>query len=288
MESFVTKYAPVIQLYGSRVLLAIFTLVIGFWLINRLTTLLSKALRSRHVDETIIPFLRSVVEVTLKVVLLVSVAGIFGVETTSFVAILGTATLAVGLALQGSLSHFASGVMVLIFKPYRVGDLINVGAFTGEVESVQVFNTILKTLDNKRIIIPNGSITSGPITNISGQGTIRVDLQFNVAATESIDKVRQVIQQVAESNPKILKTPAIDILVNSSQIGYTTYDIRPWCKSEHYWDIYYFMQENVKRAFEQNSVKGPKPAMDISLIGQAIPVSPNAQPVRIVTEEKAN
>ncbi|WP_266367733.1 mechanosensitive ion channel family protein [Tellurirhabdus rosea] len=285
MNQVISEYFPLFQQYASRVLLAILTLVVGFWLIGRVVRLMTATLKHRHVDETIIPFLRSIVEVVLKVVLIISVAGMFGVQTTSFVALIGAAGLAIGLALQGSLSHFASGVMILMFKPYRVGDLISVTGFTGEVEAVHVFNTILKTLDNKRIIIPNSSITSGPITNISGQGTIRVDMQFNVAASEPVARVREVVQEVAASCPYVLPAPPVDVLVNSLQIGYVTYDIRPWCKSEHFWDTYYYMQENIKNAFDAQGIKGPKPAMDVSMaerLGPTLPLSPDAQPVRVV------
>lgn len=264
-----TTYAEQLQalavLYVPKILLAIVTLVVGFWVISWVTRLLTSVLRHRRIDETVVPFLRSIVDVLLKVVLLVSVAGMFGVETTSFVAVLGGATLAIGLALQGSLSHFASGVMVLIFKPYRVGDLVSVAGFTGEVEAVQVFNTVLKTPDNKRIIIPNGAITSGPITNISGQGTIRVDMQFNVAATENLDKVRKAVQVVIANCPFASPTQAADILVNSLETGYTKFDVRVWCNSAHYWDTYYYVQENVKRQFDTQGIKGPKPAMDLTM-----------------------
>lgn len=254
--------------YAPKVLLAILTLIIGLKIITWITNLLQKTLRNRHVDESIIPFLGSIVSVLLKVVLLITIAGMFGVETTSFVALIGGAGLAVGLALQGSLSHFASGVMVLIFKPYKVGDLVTAAGFTGEVEEIQVFNTVLKTLDNKRIIIPNGSITSGPITNISGQGVIRVDMQYSVAGKEDIDKVKRVVQQVSDSCPYVLKDKATDILVNCQEIGITKFDVRPWCKSEHYWDTYYYMQENIKRQFVAQGIIAPMPAMDVNVVNK--------------------
>lgn len=251
--------------YAPRVALALVTLVVGFWTINYLMKLLTAIMERRHVDATVIPFLRSIIEVVLKVVLIISVAGMFGVETTSFVALIGGAGLAIGLALQGSLGHFASGVLLLSFRPYRVGDLITVAGFTGEVVAIQVFNTVLKTLDNKRIIIPNGAITSGPITNISGQGTIRVDMQFSVAGSEDIDKVIRVVKQVADASPLILKEPVVDVLVNSQEIGITKFDVRPWCKSEHYWNVYYYMQENIKRQFVAQQVQAPTPAMNVML-----------------------
>ena len=265
MESYVQQFTAMAVQFAPKVLLALLTLVIGFWVANKIAHFVAQGLRNRHTDESVIPFLTSIVSVLLKVMVLVSVAGIFGIQTTSFVALIGAAGLAVGLALQGSLAHFASGVLLLTFRPYKVGDLVTLAGFTGEVESIQVFNTVLKTLDNKRIIIPNSAVTAGPISNISGQGTIRVDMIFAVAGDEDIDKVRGVVQKVADSCPQILKSPAVDILVNGHEIGITKFDIRPWCKSEHYWDVYYFMQENVKKGFVANQVKGPKPAMDVAV-----------------------
>lgn len=263
------KYLPTLiekaTLYLPKVFLALITLIIGFWIANKIAAFLGKTMRKRGADESVIPFLTSIVTVLLKVVVLISVAGMFGVETTSFIALLGGAGLAVGLALQGSLAHFASGVMLLVFKPFKVGDLVNIAGFTGTVEAVTVFNTMLRTPDNKQIIIPNGSVTSGPITNISGQGTIRVDMQFAVAGGEDIEKVRRSIQQVADASPLILKTPPIDILVNGHEVGIMKFDVRPTCKSEHYWDVYYYMQENVKKQFVANGVMAPKPAMDLNV-----------------------
>jgi small conductance mechanosensitive channel len=248
MENYYNQLSALAISYLPKVALAIVTLIVGFWLANTISRLVANMLKRNNVEVTIIPFLTSIVSVLLKVMVLISVAGMFGVETTSFVALIGAAGLAVGLALQGSLGHFASGVLLLTFRPYKVGDLVSIGGFTGEVESIQVFNTVLKTLDNKRIIVPNGAVTSGPITNISGQGTIRV---------------RASVQRVADNSPLIFKDPATDILINGHEIGITKFDVRPWCNSEHYWDVYYYMQENVKKQFVKDGIRGPKPAMDV-------------------------
>lgn len=268
METYLEQIKAMAVHYAPNVVMALLTLIIGFWLANKISQILSRVLRNRHVEETVVPFLGSLVSVVLKVLVLISVAGKFGVETTSFIALVGGAGLALGLALQGSLGHFASGVMLLVFRPYKVGDLINAAGFTGEVESIQIFNTVLKTLDNKRIFIPNGSITAGPITNISGQGTIRVDMVYAIAGDESIEKARESVQKAADACPHILKNPAADILVNGHEVGITKLDVRPWCNSAHYWDVYYFMQENVKKQFVADGVRGPKPAMDVAITGK--------------------
>lgn len=269
MDKYLVQLQEMAVLYAPKVALALVTLIIGFWLANKIAKICSAALHKRKVEETVIPFLVSIISVLLKVMVLISVASMFGIETTSFIALIGAAGLALGLALQGSLSHFASGVMLLVFRPYKVGDLIAAAGYTGVVESIQIFNTVLKTPDNKRIFIPNGSVTSGPISNISGQGTIRVDMVFAVSGDESIDRVRASVQKAADACPLILKTPPVDILINGHEIGITKFDVRPWCNSAHYWDVYYFMQENVKKQFIADGVRGPKPAMDLDITNKA-------------------
>lgn len=265
MDQFYNQLITFSAAYLPKVALALVTLVIGFWVSNTISRFVANMLRRNNVEVTIIPFLTSIVSVLLKVMVLISVAGMFGVETTSFVALIGAAGLAVGLALQGSLGHFASGVLLLTFRPYKIGDLVTISGFTGEVEAIQVFNTVLKTPDNKRIIVPNGAVTSGPITNISGQGTIRVDMIYTVAGDEDIERVRKSIQRVADSCPHILKTQPVDILVNGQDVGIMKFDVRPWCNAEHYWDVYYYMQENIKKQFVLDGIRTPKPAMDVAV-----------------------
>lgn len=265
METYLEQFKAMAIAFAPKAILAVLTLIIGFWIANKISQMIATSLQKRKVEETTIPFLVSIISVVLKVMVLISVASMFGIETTSFVALLGAAGLAIGLALQGTLGHFASGVLLLVFRPYKVGDLVSIAGFTGDVESIQIFNTVLKTLDNKRIFIPNGSVTSGPITNISGQGIIRVDMMFAVSGDENIDKVRASVQKAADACPQVLKNPPVDILVNGHEIGITKMDVRPWCDSAHYWDVYYFMQENVKKQFVADSVRGPKPAMDVAV-----------------------
>ena len=175
LQLFYTQLITFVTLYGGRVLLAILTLIIGLWVIGWITRLLSATMTKRHVDRDVQPFLLSLVNGLLRVLLLLSIASTLGVATTSFVAIIGAAGLAVGLALQGSLSNFAGGVLILIFKPFRVGDLITAQGFTGNVEAIRIFDTTLVTLDNKTIILPNGPLSTTAIVNISTKGIIRVD-----------------------------------------------------------------------------------------------------------------
>jgi len=256
LTDFITSYAP--QVVG-----AILTLIIGFWIAGMITRAVKGLMTRNGMDETITPFLTSLVSVALKIMVLLAVAGKFGIETTSFVAIFGALAFAIGMALQGSLGHFASGVMLLIFKPYKVGDLVEAGGSTGVVEEIQVFNTVLKTPDNKKVIVPNGVVTSGTITNISGQGEIRVDMTYGIGYDDDIDKARAVIQKVAASCPQVIQDKPVDVLVSELADSSVNFAVRPWAKSEHYWDVYFYMHENVKKEMDKAGISIPYPQMDV-------------------------
>lgn len=260
------KLSEMITAYAPKVVGAILTLIIGFWVIARITSTVNRMMEKRGMDATIRPFLASLVSVGLKVMLLLAVASMFGIETTSFVALFGALAFAIGMALQGSLGHFASGVLLLTFRPYKVGDLVTIGGGqTGSVEEIQVFNTVLKTLDNKRIIVPNGVVTSNVITNISGQETIGVELTFGIGYGDSIDKAREIILRVGKECPWIMDNPAQGVVV--AELGDSSVNLatRPFCKSEHYWDTFFFMQENVKKAFDAEGISIPFPQMDVHM-----------------------
>ena len=259
LSKLLTKYAP--QFIG-----AIITLVLGFWIVGRITKVLRNTMEKRGMDPTIRPFLASLVNVGLKILLLLSVAGMFGLETTSFIAIFSALAFAIGLALQGSLGHFASGVLLLIFKPYKVGDLVTIGGgFTGTVVEIQVFNTILVTLDNKHIIVPNGVVTANVMTNISGQDIIGVELTFCIEHSDSIDKAREVILRVGRECPLVLDAPAQDVVVASWEDSTIKLATRPFCKSEHYWDAYFYLNEHVRKAFDREGIVVPTPHLDVHL-----------------------
>ena len=173
---------------------------------------------------------------------------------------------AIGLALQGSLQNFASGVMILFFKPYKIGDLVELQGFVGVVKEIQIFNTVLMTPDNKKVIVPNAAATSGPITNISGPGQIRIDMTFGIAYDASIDEARKVIQAVADANDKILTTPAIDIFVTGHGASSVDLAVRPSCDPAYYWDVYFYMHEELKKAFDKNNIGIPYTTYDINII----------------------
>jgi len=265
MNSFfnLEELSRLITLYAPKVVGAILTLVIGFWIVGRLTNIVRKQLGRSKMDASVQPFLVSLVSVGLKVLVLLSVASMFGIQTTSFIAIFSALAFAVGIALQGSLGNFASGVLILTFKPYRVGDLVDLNGHIGHVREIQVFNTHLITLDNRRIIIPNGMITSNVITNISGQGTMGVDMTFGIGYSDDIDKARSIIEKVAADCPQVLDDPKPLIAVSAHADSSINFLVRPWCKSGDYWPVYYYMHEHVKKEFDNAGVGIPFPQMDV-------------------------
>ncbi|NUO00753.1 MAG: mechanosensitive ion channel [Saprospiraceae bacterium] len=244
---------------------ALVTLVIGFWLVGWVTKLVRHAMMRRKIDETVQPFLASLVDVGLKVLLLLSVAGMFGIETTSFIAIFSALALSIGLALQGNLGHFASGVLLLIFRPFKVGDWVKIGDFEGHITEIQVFNTVLVTNENKKVFIPNGVITSGAIVNLSGMGDLKVFMRFGVSYDDPIDEVRKVILEVAQSCPQILQDKPIEIFVEALGTDAIEYAVRPWCHADDYWDVYFYMHEHVMKALDKHGMNVPFPQMDVRL-----------------------
>lgn len=252
----VIKYAP-------SVLGAILTLIIGFWLAGRLSRWLIRILENREIDASVQSFLSSLIGVGLKLMVLLAAAGMFGIETTSFVAIFGALAFAIGMALQGNLAHLASGILVLFFKPYKVGDFIVTQGYSGTVKEIGLFNTILTTLDNRIIIIPNGTVTSGAIENLSTNPTRKVPMTFGISYNDDIDLARAIISKVAENCEYILHDQGIDILVSELADSSVNFAVRPWCKTEHYWDVYFYMHENIKKEFDKENIGIPFPQMDI-------------------------
>lgn len=253
---------------AKTVLFAILTLFIGFMVIKWLVNFVKKIMESKGVDKDLRPFLASIMDTGMKIALIITVAGMFGVNTTSFVAILGAMTFAIGMALQGSLGHFASGVLILLFKPYRTGDLVDIQGHVGVVDEIQIFNTVLLTPDNKKIILPNGTITNGAITNISGQGEIKVVMSYGIGYGDDIDKARATIQRVADECPHVIHDKEVDIFVEALGDSSVNFAVRPWAKSEHYWDVYFYMHENVKKAFDKDNIGIPYPTMDLNMVQQ--------------------
>ncbi|WP_276496558.1 mechanosensitive ion channel family protein [Pontibacter litorisediminis] len=250
-------------LYGLKLIVAVFILVIGAWVIRRMKTLINNLMLRKSVDESLRPFLLNILSIGLWVLLLVLVVAQLGVEMTSFIAVLGSAGLAIGLALQGSLANFAGGVLILTIKPFRVGDFIEAQGQSGTVQLINIFNTVLKTADNKTIYIPNGPLASAVVVNYSVEATRRVELLFTVSVNNDIGKVRELIQELIDQDERILKDPAPAIVVTNFAEHAITISTRIWCKREDYWGLFWDMNERAKAAFENNGIALPVPRREM-------------------------
>ena len=261
------KYMDMAMEYLPTVLLAIFTLIIGLWVVKRLCRLAENGMEKRNMELSLRSFLSSILSILLKTMLILSVVSMFGVETTSFVAIISALMIGVGMALNGTIGHFASGVMLMIFKPFKVGDLVQIGGSKtlGRVKELSAFNTILETWDKKRVIISNSNVTGNDIVNISGQGELGVDINFGIGYDDDIDEARRIILAVGKSNPKILSTPVQTVMVAELADSSVNLKTRPFCKPADYWDVMFFMQEHVKKEFDKNGIGIPFPQMDVHM-----------------------
>lgn len=264
-QSYVTKAVELIMVYGPKLILAIIVLFLGLWIIKFINRMISKSLDHSKIELSLQKFLNSLVSALLKVLLFISVASMVGIATTSFVAIIGAAGLAVGLALQGSLANFAGGVLILLFKPFKVEDVIETQGYLGKVNEIKIFNTILKTFDNKTIIIPNGSISGGSITNFSTESQRRVDMTFGIGYDDDLKKAKSVLQSLVDEDSRVLKEPAP--LVALSELGDSSVNfvVRVWCNSADYWNVFFDMQEKVKLTFDQEGISIPFPQRDVHL-----------------------
>lgn len=243
--------------YTPRVISAMLVLFLGLWLVKRIARLAEKAMIRRQLDVSLRTFLKSLVSIGLKIILIVTVAGMMGIGTASFVTILGAAGLAVGLALQGSLSNFAGGVLILIFKPFKVGDTIEAGGQIGEVLEIQIFNTILLTSDHKTVILPNGPLSNGTIVNQTRHGNLRLDIVLTVAAENPLNTVSLAIEEVLEKNEGILKEPKPGIFVDKVKDGAVVINVKPYCLPGNTATMSSTLYQEFKQAFEKHKIKAP-------------------------------
>lgn len=251
--------------YGLKVIAAIVVLVIGLWIIKRITKTSKKAFEKRNVNPSLQGFLIALISIGLKVVLFISIAQMVGIETTSFIAVVGAAGLAIGLALQGTLSNFAGGVMILLFKPFVVGDLIESQGHLGSVKEIHIFVTILLTPERKTVILPNSVVSNNDIVNYTKEGIIRVDMTFGISYESNIKKAKDVLMKILESHPKVLKDPAP--FVGVSELGDSSVNlaVRPFTIPVDYWDVHFDVYENGKVALEDAGITIPFPQMDVHL-----------------------
>lgn len=272
MESNIEKIEHYMQMlgdmglqFGVQFLLAIVAYFFGNFIIKRVLKLVELALEKKKVEITLHRFLLSILGTLLKAIQIIIFASMLGIQTASFIAILGAAGLAIGLALQGSLANFAGGVLILLFRPFKNGDAIKAQGYIGSVEEIQIFNTILKTFDNQRIIIPNGLLSNGCVTNINVNGTRRVDMVFGIGYNDDIAKAKALLRSIIEADERVLKDQAVDIWVGEHGESSVNLFVRPWANAEDYWGIYFDMMEKVKIEFDNAGISIPYPQRDVHI-----------------------
>ncbi|UQG58982.1 mechanosensitive ion channel [Marinobacter sp. M3C] len=252
-----------VMAYAPKVVLAIITLIVGMWLVNRFVNVLDSKLGKK--DPTLNKFLCGLINAILKVLLLISVASMIGIATTSFIAVIGAAGLAVGLALQGSLGNFAGGVLILIFKPFKVGDTIEAQGFFGAVDEISILYTIVNTFDNRRVVIPNGSLSNATLVNVSIYDKRRCDMTFGIGYDDDIDKAKGILKQLMEEDERSLSDPAPRICVGSLGDSSVNLMFRVWVATDNLWPYYWDMQEKVKKAFDAADITIPFPQRDVHM-----------------------
>lgn len=261
-------WIPLIMEYGSRVALALVTLAIGWWVTNKLSARLGKLVGMRNSDPALQSFISTIANIVLKILLAISVASMIGIETTSFVAAIGGSALAIGLALQGSLANFAGGVLILLFRPFRIGDWIEAQGVSGTVDSIQIFHTVLRTGDNKTVIMPNGSLSNGIVTNFNRQPTRKVVFDVGVDYDADLQKARNVLLELAK-DPRVMQDPAPQAVVSTLGDSAITVSLRVWVKTADYWDVMFMLNEHARDRLKAEGIDIPFPQRVIRVVQEA-------------------
>jgi small conductance mechanosensitive channel len=267
-EKIVDQFWQLAITKGIEISVALLILFIGFFVIGKIGQLVNLAVNKRTEDPALALFTQRIVRIALKVMLLLSVASQMGIETTSFLAALGAAGLAIGLALQGSLSNFAGGVLILVFKPFRVADVIESGGQTGRVVRIDILHTVLNTADNKTVILPNAQVANGAIINFTTQATRRVDLSVGISYNDNIAHARATILDLVKKDNRVLSDPAPVVLVSNFGDNSVDLSIRVWTKTEDYWSTYWDLMEQIKYAYDEQGISIPFPQRDIHIINK--------------------
>jgi len=265
LNTILPKIQELITLYGLKVIAAAAIFIVGRWVAKGLKRLIVRALIKGKVDETLVSFLGHLTYFTLLAFIVIAALNQLGIQTTSFIAILGAAGLAVGLALQGSLANFAAGILMIIFRPFRVGDYVEGGGTAGIVEEIQIFTTKLRTPDNKSIIIPNAKITGDNIVNYSAKDSRRMDMIVGVSYDDDYDQVKEVLQDILAKDGRILEEPAPTIGIVEFGDNSVNFAFRPWVKTAEYWDVYFALTEAIKKRFDEEGITIPYPQRDVHL-----------------------
>lgn len=268
MEDVLNQIYAFLAEYGLKILGAIAIFIIGRWIAKILSNFVEKALTKAKIDKTLTKFAKSLCYVVLLIFVIIAALGTLEVPIVQFSVIIGAAGLAIGLALQGSLANFAAGVLMLIFKPFKIGDFVEIAGTKGTVKEIQIFNTILNSPDNIRVIVPNGQVTGGNILNYTANGTRRVDLVIGVSYEDDLKKAQQVIRKVLDDDTRVLKDPAPTVAVLELADSSVNFVVRPWVKAADYWDVYFETTEKVKIALDQNGITIPFPQRDVHMINE--------------------
>jgi small conductance mechanosensitive channel len=275
MEQYFNDYMDVIvqwiSTYSLKVVAAILILIVGKWLSQKVANVIAKLLEKNKVDVTLVGFLSNIIYYVLLIMVLIAAAGQLGINTTSFLTIVGAAGLAVGLALKDSLANFAAGVMLILFRPFKVNDVVNAGGVVGKVQSINIFNTIMTTPDNQKVIVPNNNITSGVITNITANDTRRVDLVVGISYSDNIKTAKDVLAEIVGNDSRVLKDPAPTIAVSELGDSSVNLVVRPWVKTGDYWDVFFSLTETIKTTFDEKGISIPFPQTDVHLFNETKP-----------------
>ncbi|MEZ8742548.1 small-conductance mechanosensitive channel MscS [Photobacterium swingsii] len=251
--------------YAVNLVSALLILFIGNLIVKGIANGVAKVLRKKNMDDAVVEFLHSLVRYLLFVIVLIAALGRLGVQTASVVAVIGAAGLAIGLALQGSLSNFAAGVLIVSFRPFKSGDYVEIGGVAGSVESIQIFSTVLKTPDNKMVVVPNGSVIGSPITNYSRHATRRIDYVIGVSYDADLKKTKEVLSRVVAAEPRVLKDPETTVGVVALADSSVNFVVRPWVKTEDYWGVYFDLLQAIKEELDKENIGIPFPQMDLHL-----------------------
>jgi len=251
--------------WSINIVFALAIFVVGRWVAKAVVNILSRILTKAKMDDMLIEFITSIANTVLLLFIIIAALDRLGVNTTSLIALLGAAGLAVGLALQGSLQNFAAGVLLIIFRPFRSGDFIEAGGTIGVVETISIFSTIIKTGDNRQVIVPNGAIYGGAITNFSAKPTRRIDMVFGIGYNDDIRKAKDILKQILEAEPRVLKDPEPLIAVGELADSSVNFNVRPWVNSDDYWPVKFDLTEKIKLVFDENEISIPYPQMDVHM-----------------------
>ena len=264
-QEFLDMAYELIVAYGMKVVMAIIVLLIGLWIIVRIVKVTDRMMVKRDVSVSLRGFLKALISILLKVMLIISIAQMVGIQTTSFIAVLGALGLAVGLALQGTLANFAGGVMILLFKPFKVGDLIESQGHLGTVKEIHIFVTILLSPENKTVIIPNAAVSNNDIVNYTTEGLMRVDLVFGISYESNIKDAKDILLKIIENHPKVLKEPAPFVGVKELGDSSVNLAVRPYTKPQDYWGVYFDVVEAGKIALDEAGITIPFPQVDVHM-----------------------